>query len=558
MFFVLWLVYINKKYRLVMKKILFLIVLSLIALDAKSGDTIKVKSKVKEATIFFSGAEVIHETGAQLAKGANELIIQGLCPNIDRNSIRVKANNGVLVSSFEFLIEPVDIDDGIKKLQDTLNDYRSNIETVQSKLRISNSFLLTLQDAVNKNNGKESNTDDIIKLMDYYYKKMKETEETVFQLKTEETGLNKKIGDLNIKIQQSKNIKIKNKGALKLTLSSPNASYCSFKLIYYTQLASWVPYHDINVSSVDRPVKITSKAKVMQSTGVDWEQVTLRLSTSMPSFGKTAPLFNAWILQQQRQTYSRKNDSTTQNSFAYIIQKSVKIEKEDEVEDDQIAFDTYDVASMDKHVVLSDNNLNITYDIDLPYTVPGNGTFQNIELQTQEIAAEYKYYCAPKLDPNTFLLAEINNWEKLNLLNGNANITYNDTYIGETYINAGSTKDALTLTLGVDMRVAVKREKVNEMSSTKSFGNDIKQEFTYRITVRNNQNKPVNMVLKDQYPKSIQKQIEVILSKETTTPTFNNEDVGVITWENKLNSGESRTFTISYSVKYPKETILNL
>jgi uncharacterized protein (TIGR02231 family) len=540
-----------------MKKILFFIVLSLIVLDAKSGEPVKVKSKVKEATIFFLGAEVIHETDAQLAKGANELIIQGLCPTIDKNSIRVKASNGVLISSFEFIIEPVTVDNEIKKVQDTLNNYRADIGTIQTKLRINNSFLAALQDAVSKSNGsKENSTDDIIKLMDYYYKKMKETEETISQLKIEESELSKKISELNIKMQQSKTIKTKDKGALKLTLSSPAASNCTFKLMYYTSLASWVPYHDINVSSTDSPVKIISKAKVMQSTGVEWEQVTLRLSTSMPSFGKTVPLFNAWILQQQRPQAVLRNLelSNMQNVLSY---KKTTIDSELKISDDE-DFDFSEVdATMDEHVVLSDNNLNITYDIDLPYTIPGNGTFQNIELQTREIAAEYKYYCAPKLDPNTFLLAEINNWEKLNLLSGNANITYNDTYIGETYIDAGSTKDALTLTLGVDKRVAVKREKVNEMSSKKPFGNDIKQEFTYRITVRNNQNNPVNMVLKDQYPKSIQKQIEVILSKETTKPTFNNEDVGVITWEHKLEHGESRTFTISYSVKYPKETQLD-
>jgi hypothetical protein len=103
--------------------------------------------------------------------------------------------------------------------------------------------------------------------------------------------------------------------------------------------------------------------------------------------------------------------------------------------------------------------------------------------------------------------------------------------------------------------VAVKREKVNEMSSFKLLGNDIRQEFTYRITVRNNHNKPV---VKDQYPKSTEKQVEVNLLKSTTIPTFNNEDVGVVTWEEKLRQGELKTYNISYSVKYPKRAVLNL
>ncbi|MDR3245269.1 MAG: DUF4139 domain-containing protein [Prevotellaceae bacterium] len=540
-----------------MKKILFLLALSLATLDAKAEETIKIKSKVKEATIFFSGAEVVHEAEAHLSKGANNLIIEGLSHNIDVNSIRVKANKGVLVSSFEFMVESLDNNVEIKKMQDTLDNYRSTIGKIQSKIQINNNFSQMLQSTVDKGiSGKESGTDDIIKLMEYYDEKMKATEESTFQLKTEEKALNTKIAEINVKIQQAKSKNVKNKGALKLSLSSPTTSQCTFNIMYYTYSASWVAYHDVNVLSLDNPIKITSKAKVTQTTGIDWEQVKLKLSTSMPSFGKTVPLFKAWILQQPKapQAYTKNSNLlSVQNSVSYD-KKTIITDNEEEAVDELIINE----VSMDEHVVLSDNNLNITYDIDLPYTIPGNGNIQNIELQTQEIAAEYKYYCAPKLDPNTFLIAEIKNWEKLNLLTGTANITYDDTYIGETYIDAASTKDALVLALGVDKRVAVKREKVNEMSSTKPFGNDIKQEFTYRLTVRNNQNKSINLVLKDQYPKSEQKQVEVILSKDTTTPTFNNEDVGVISWEQKLDKGESRSYTISYSVKYPKNMVLNL
>ncbi|MDR1170667.1 MAG: DUF4140 domain-containing protein [Prevotellaceae bacterium] len=97
-----------------MKKILFLIAMFLTASVAKTEDTLKIKSKVKEATVFFSGAEVVHEAAAKLEKGANMLVIRGLSPTIDINSIRIRANNGVLISSFEYLVETVDDDAELK------------------------------------------------------------------------------------------------------------------------------------------------------------------------------------------------------------------------------------------------------------------------------------------------------------------------------------------------------------------------------------------------------------------------------------------------------------
>jgi hypothetical protein len=76
--------------------------------------------------------------------------------------------------------------------------------------------------------------------------------------------------------------------------------------------------------------------------------------------------------------------------------------------------------------------------------------------------------------------------------------------------------------------------------------------------LRNNSNQTVQMVLKDQYPISTIKEVTVELSKDTTPPSFNKTDVGVITWELDMPPGKIRTFKWMYSVKYPKNKLLNL
>ena len=82
--------------------------------------------------------------------------------------------------------------------------------------------------------------------------------------------------------------------------------------------------------------------------------------------------------------------------------------------------------------------------------------------------------------------------------------------------------------------------------------------FAYTITVKNNRKNDVRMTIKDQYPISTQKNIEVELLKDTTTPTTNNKETGVVTWDEMLKAGETRTYTFSYSVKYPQGMDLNL
>lgn len=598
-----------------------LIITSAFSLKA---ETKPVKATIKEATVFFSGAELTHQASATLSKGDNEIIIEGLSPAIDRNSLKIKASNGVLISAFEFsvdyLTESKPNNAAIKRMEDSIAYYNKQLEAINIDIKVNEELSGILKKSTDKNiSGSEKGLpiDDLIKTMDYYKNQKTELEKEHTANKKKRDNIEKSIKRLTSQVKQESTKNNKTSGILKLNLSAPYALTSQLTITYYTTAANWYPYYDINIASIDKPIKIAAKAKIRQTTGLDWNRVKLSLSTATPSNGKIAPLFSAWFLEDRQyyppvSTFERRKTSkqadAAQNSYSYgdselsevvvrgygTSQKSnsplyvidgqpMSAEEFAALDIDNNMIDKMEVLkdasasniygsrasngvvvitlknSMDDYVSVSDNQLNMEYNIDLPFSVPGNGKEQSLDLNTQEITAQYNYYCAPKLDTETYLLAEISNWETLNLLSGKANITYDGTYVGETYIDAGSTQKQLALTLGSDKRVPVKREKLRDYSSKKTLGNDIKQVLTYKMTVRNNQNKPVRMILKDQYPISTTKKIEVeLLTKETTTPTAYNEEVGVINWEETLQPGETKVYQISYSVKYPKDMKLNL
>lgn len=537
-----------------------------ISLSVFANDSKTIKSKLTEATVFFRGAELTHTASDMLSKGENEILIEGLSPDVDRNSLKIKTSNGVVVTAYEFSVDYLSdsklLHPHTKKLQDSLLVYQKQLEDIQTEIDIDTKLLALLQKGTDKNvDGSEKGLaiDELVKTMDYYKNKSKELYKNQTENKRKKQDLNQTIARLNEQIQQESLKNNKYSGILKLTLTSPVAANCNFKLSYYTPSASWVPYYDINIASTDKPVKLTAKSKVRQTTGFDWEKVKLTLSTSTPSNGKAAPLFSAWFLSNympQVPVVGMVQKRMMQNSYSYELKESAKIIEEQAI---IMPDEEYADSSLDDYVAVAENELNMVYTIDLPYTIPGNGKEQNIDMKTFETQAIYKYYSAPKLDTETYLLAEIADWQKLNLLSGKANVTYDGTYVGESFIDARSTQENLALTLGTDKRVSVKREKMHDYSTKKFLGSDIEQVFTYQLTARNNQNRPVKMVLKDQYPISTQKNIEVkLLTKETTPWTYNVESLGVITWEEELKAGETKTYKISYSVKYPKDSNLNL
>lgn len=536
------------------------IVTSAVAQEKKT-----VLSKLNEATVFFQGAELTHSATYSLIKGTNEIYLEGLSPNIDNNSLKIKTTNGVVVSTYEFSVDYLSAGKAenpqIKKLHESIADNEKILEQVKTDIGITTNLLTLLQKGTDKNvDGSEKGLgiDELMKTMDYYKSKSKELYDLQGVNNRKKTELEESIAKLKVQLNQESLKNNKTSGILKLNLSSPVDGNCQFVVSYFTPYAAWIPYYDINVISTDKPIQIASKARVRQTTGMDWEKVKITLSTSTPSNGKVAPLFNAWFLEAYRPVPPAPRASMIQNAYSYEMKADLSILNAEEEMDEMVA-QMPERSTMDNYITQADNELNTIYSIDIPYTIPGNGKEQSIDLQIKEAKAEYKYYCAPKLDTETYLLAEIADWQKLNLLSGPANVTYDGTYVGESYIDARSTHEKLSLTLGTDKRVTVKREKLHDFSSSRMLGSDTKQVFAYKITVRNNQNKPVKMVLKDQYPISTQKNIEVeLITKETTKWTANMEEIGVVTWEEELPAGETKVYQISYSVKYPKGTNLNL
>jgi hypothetical protein len=122
-------------------------------------------------------------------------------------------------------------------------------------------------------------------------------------------------------------------------------------------------------------------------------------------------------------------------------------------------------------------------------------------------------------------------------------------------IDPSSTSDTLNLTLGRDKRVVITREKILDYSSIKFMGSSKLQKFTYEISLRNNKKDSVNLLLKDQYPISTDKDIEVELVDNGKAEVSN--DDGLLTWKLALAPGESKKIQFAYTIKYPKNKIVN-
>ena len=595
----------------------------LISLSLMAGNERPIYTSIlKEATVYRNGAELLHSVKLTLNQGTNEVVIDGISNKVDINSIQLGTDGKASILSMEFstdYLTPVVKSALYKRLEDSVEFLSKELAKVQVQLKTDRELQELLK--ANKQIGGSQtglSVAELIKMMDYYKAKSLELENEISQLKEKETKLMDTYGKLTRQMHEEETKNTKSGGKLVLQLSCPQAGAYTFTVSYLTPSAYWVPAYDLKVENVSKPLQVIYKAKMVQTTGIDWKNVKLSLATATPGQQGNAPLFQSWFLgyvdpvtRMESNMYMnavpsmlagrvagvdiKEVDGDTGSSAAikirgmkslsadnaplYVINGVVSTAKEFSVLDpksiqtmevlkDASATSVYGSrgangvivitlkGGLEDYVSINDKELNVTFDIDMPYDVPSNGKEQQVELKTFSVPSIYKYYAAPKLDKETYLLAEVADWENLNLLPGEATIMVEGTYVGKTFIDPASTQDTLNLTLGKDKRVVVKREKLKDFSSVKFRGASKKQVFTYELTVKNNKKETVQMVLKEQYPLSTLKEIEVELLE--SSEAVNNTELGVLTWKLELPAGATKKVRVSYSVKYPKDKTLNL
>jgi uncharacterized protein (TIGR02231 family) len=197
-----------------------------------------------------------------------------------------------------------------------------------------------------------------------------------------------------------------------------------------------------------------------------------------------------------------------------------------------------------------ENQTSVEFSIDMPYTVNSDSKNHVVDLTTYDVPAYYEYYCIPKVDKDAFLLGYITNWEQYNLLEGEANIFFEDTYIGKSILDVRFISDTLSVSLGRDKSVSVNREKIKDLTSWKFIGNKKEESRAWKISVKNNKTQTINMVLLDQVPVPTIEELE--LDIKDLSGGKRNEESGEIKWKLKLKPMESKEVDLKYSLKYPK------
>jgi uncharacterized protein (TIGR02231 family) len=144
----------------------------------------------------------------------------------------------------------------------------------------------------------------------------------------------------------------------------------------------------------------------------------------------------------------------------------------------------------------------------------------------------------------------LTDWNKYNFLSGEANLFFEDTYIGKSLLDSHASSDTLNLSLGTDKNIVVTRTLQKNLTERQIIGSNKKETKDWQIKIKNRKNQPVNLLVEDQIPVSQNSSIEV--EKQELSGGKLTETSGNVQWTLKLNPGDDKKLELRYQVKYPK------
>ena len=528
-------------------------------------ETKTVDAKIDEVTVFLNGAEIKRKATVSVDKGTNELKFVDLSPYIQPNSIQVKANNKALtivsVNHEINYLEKKNIAKSpkVQAINDSIENLEFKLQIRQSYERVYNeekSLLLTNKKMGGANTGVD--IEDLMDAADFYRERLANIETKLLDIKRNKKELNAAIARLKKQRSLYYNT-VKNTGEITVNLTASQRASAKIELTFVVNHAGWVPFYDIRSNNLEEPVDLTYKGKVYQKTGNDWNNVKVRLSTGNPSNDNTQPQFSKWYLQYYT-AYAKNNRYSGKRkkiNAAYAPAPSYdkgQYLEEVEIEDDELDFEIAS-NSLANSTTVTESTVNTTFDIALPYTIKSDGKSNLIAIQEYELPVSYQYYTMPRKDHDAFLLSNIVGWGDYNLLAGDANIYFENTFVGESYLETAITNDTLSVSMGRDKSIIVTREKIKDFCKNSTLGGNKKSTRGYELTIRNNKSQAIEIEVIDQIPLSKIKEIEVELIENKKAEY--DEKTGKLTWRLKIPANSTETVSFKFSVKYPKNQTIN-
>ena len=553
-----------------MKKLILLALAGLLSLPALAYPgpaTLKVDSRPVRVSVYPDRALVTRKASLKLTPGDYKVEFPDLPGSLMADSVRVtgkgsaKARIGTVETRSVYL--EASASDEVRRLQDELQRLTDEDNSLSDAYAIANrqrDFYQAIQFHNAEVWSKEITVgrltvEDWAKVVSFLGDGQKAQasqsrmiEVTRRDLKAKADALQKKLGEY-----LSQNAKQMTYASVEVSASTEGS--LDLELGYVVIGATWGPTYEARADIDKGEVELTYMGQVTQRTAEDWSGVELALSTAKPAVGAAPPEMYPWFLRlyEPVMLMGRAEGGMAKS-------KAMRMDAVGEEKDELQHYGEVNApAPMPAEVMTAEavaTGPTVMFKTATKQDIPADGAAHKVTISVDWFKSEFEYYAVPKLMQYAYLRGVLTNDREYPLLAGPVSVFINDDYLGRSALPLTASGEKLELALGVDEGIKVKRELMKrEEEDAGLTSKDRRVTLAYKVTVESFKKAAHKMTMVDQIPVSQQEEIVVKEIKIAPAPTERDEK-GKLTWKFEVAPKEKKEFWIEFSVRYPKDRVV--
>jgi uncharacterized protein (TIGR02231 family) len=535
-----------------------LVLLAALAVTPAGATDLDVSSAVDAVTVYPDGASVTRVITFDLPAGDNTLVAKDFPLTLDPSSLRVEGEGGTKLTIGSIDTRPPrpvppanlsEIDKRIEALKDERADWQGAIAAAEARRKFAERFAETSPAGLGEK-GEARPLSEWRAAFGAVSEEVAAANTTIRDSQRKQREIDRQIA----RLEAERSAKPPAKLEVRIDLASQAATKATLRVTYAVRNARWTPLYDarLDTGAKDRKpaLELVRRAEITQSTGEDWSNVTLGVSTLRTVRGGNAPELNTLVVQ-----YPQVPKPMAAGSMSDSVQPRAL--KQAQVAAAPPAQSAVRERADEQQAAVEASGFQVTFRIPGRVSIGAAEGAKSLRIATATIAPDLLVRSAPVLDPTAFLEASFKQAEDAPLLPGRVSIYRDGTFVGRSRMAAAGKDETVRLGFGADDKIKIERTvlKRNEGSAGLLVTTSKTDERSFKTTVRNGHDFPIRIAIEDQLPVSENEEIVVEMLPSTTPPTSTNlrDKRGVLEWAFEAKAGEVKDIGFAWRIKWPKD-----
>jgi uncharacterized protein (TIGR02231 family) len=533
-----------------------MLLITLPAMQAQAAD-LNTTSAIDTVTVYPDGASVTRVITLDVRSGDNTVVVKDFPLTLDKASLRVEGEAGAKLTIGAIdarpprAAPPADLPELDRRIE-ALKDQRADLDGAIAAATARRKFAERFAEASPAGLGEKGEARPLTEWRAAFSAVAEEVaaaDSAIRDAQRKQRDLDREIA----RLESDRASKPPSKLEVRIDLASAAATQATLRVTYSVSNARWTPLYDarLDTGTKDRKpaLELVRRAEITQSTGEDWTNVALDVSTIRVARGGSAPDLFPLIVQYPQLARTRSSSAPEsdarrqQRSEVAVAAPGAGAAPAQRAEEQQATADV--------------SGFQVTFKIPGRVSLGASEGAKSLRISSAQIAPELVVRAAPVVDPTAFLEASFKQAEDAPLLPGRIAIYRDGAFVGRGKMDAASKDETVHLGLGGDDKVKIERSVVkrSEGSTGLIVTTSKTDERSFKTSVRNGHDFPIRIAIQDQLPVSENDEIQVEMLPATTPPTASNvnDKRGVLEWAFDAKPGEVKDITFAWRVRWPKD-----